>query len=72
VRSQATIQVPNHLTNHPSLLLESQKYLYPHSYSNHFIKQNYTQNPIPKFYVPTQEGKEEGLKKRLEKLWGEF
>lgn len=70
VRSQATIQVPDHLKNHPPI--GSQPYLYPHSYDNHFVKQNYTQAPIPQFYSPTQEGKEDGLKKRLEKLWGQF
>ncbi|MDD4974606.1 MAG: replication-associated recombination protein A [Bacteriovorax sp.] len=70
VRSQATIQVPDHLKNHPPM--GSQKYLYPHSYDNHFVKQNYTQNPIPNFYIPTLEGKEDGLRKRLEKLWGQI
>lgn len=72
VRSKATIEVPEHLKNHPSTLPGSQKYLYPHSYDHHFVKQNYTQNPIPTFYNPTQEGKEDGLKKRLEKLWGQI
>lgn len=71
VRSQATIQVPDHLKNHPPQEA-TQKYLYPHSYDNHFVKQNYTQHPIPKFYIPSKEGKEEGLKNRLEKLWGKF
>lgn len=70
VRSQATIEVPDHLKGHPPK--DAQKYLYPHSYENHFVKQNYTQSPIPNFYIPTQEGKEDGLKKRLEKLWGQF
>lgn len=73
VRSHATINVPDHLKNHPpASLIETKKYLYPHSYDNHFVKQKYTQDPIPTFYIPSQEGKEEGLKKRLEKLWGEF
>ena len=40
--------------------------------TNHFVKQLYTDGPIPPFYQPTQEGKEDGLKKRLEKLWGLF
>ncbi|MFA6236216.1 MAG: replication-associated recombination protein A [Bacteriovorax sp.] len=70
VRSQATIDVPDHLRNHPPI--GAQKYMYPHSYENHFVKQNYTQNPIPNFYVPGNEGKEDALKKRLEKLWGQF
>lgn len=72
VKSQATIHVPDHLKNNPPNFPGSQKYLYPHSYDNHFVKQNYTQHPIPNFYLPTHEGKEDGLKKRLEKLWGPF
>lgn len=73
VRAQATIHVPEHLKNHPSAALpEAQKYLYPHSFEHHFVKQSYTQGTIPTFYQPTQEGKEDGLKKRLEKLWGPF
>jgi putative ATPase len=70
VRSRDTIHVPDHLKNHPPL--GSEKYLYPHSYDHHFVKQNYTIDPIPYFYVPTEEGKEEGLKKRLINLWGHF
>ncbi len=68
VKSQATIHVPDHLKNYPPP--GAKKYLYPHSYENHFVKQNYTIDAIPKFYEPTSEGKEDGLKKRLEKLWG--
>ena len=70
VRGQATINVPDHLKNHPPI--NSKKYLYPHSYDQHFVKQNYTDQAIPKFYSPTNEGKEEALKKRLESLWGKF
>lgn len=70
VRARATIHVPDHLKNHPPA--NSQKYLYPHSFDNHFVKQNYTQDPIPTFYVPSQEGKEDGLRKRLVSLWGQF
>lgn len=70
VQSQATIAVPDHLKNNPPP--NAKKYLYPHSYEHHFVKQNYTNTPTPKFYDPSSEGKEEGLKKRLEKLWGPF
>lgn len=70
VRSKSTIHVPDHLKNHPPV--GSQKYLYPHAFENHFVKQNYTNEPLPNFYHPSDEGKEEGLKKRLEKLWGQF
>jgi putative ATPase len=69
VKSQATIHVPDHLKNFPPP--GSKKYLYPHAYDHHFVKQNYTVDPIPDFYEPTNEGKEDGLKKRLEKLWGQ-
>lgn len=70
VRSQATIAVPDHLKNHPPK--DAEKYLYPHSYDQHFVKQKYTIDPIPNFYRPSKEGKEDGLKNRLEKLWGHF
>jgi putative ATPase len=69
VRAQATIDTPDHLKNYPPP--GAKKYLYPHSYENHFVKQKYTNEDIPKFYEPTSEGKEDGLKKRLEKLWGQ-
>lgn len=70
VRSQATIHVPDHLKNHPPP--GTPKYLYPHSFDKHFVKQRYTIDPIPTFFRPSEEGKEDGLKKRLEKLWGPF
>lgn len=68
VKSNATIDTPDHLKNYPPP--GTKKYLYPHSYEGHFVKQNYTRDTIPKFYEPTSEGKEAGLKQRLEKLWG--
>lgn len=67
VKSQSTIHVPDHLKNYPPP--GTKKYLYPHSYEHHFVKQNYTIEDIPKFYEPTIEGREEGLKKRLDGLW---
>lgn len=69
VQAHATIDTPDHLKNYPPP--GAKKYLYPHSYESHFVKQKYTNDPIPKFYEPTSEGKEDGLKKRLEKLWGQ-
>jgi putative ATPase len=68
VKAQATIQVPDHLKNYPPP--GAKKYLYPHSFDHHFIQQNYTIDHTPQFYEPSSEGKEEGLKKRLELLWG--
>jgi putative ATPase len=72
VQSLPTLEVPNHLKNHPSPQQyghNSSEYLYPHDFKNHFVKQDYAKKPIPKFYSPSEEGKEEGIKKRLEKLW---
>ncbi len=66
VTSNDTINVPNHLKNFP--LPDSKKYLYPHDYENHFIKQEYSPMKTPIFYRPTQQGKEDGIKKRLDSL----
>ncbi len=66
VKEHPEIEVPDHLKNYPPP--NAEKYLYPHSYPGHFVKQNYTKNSIPHFYRPTSEGREEGLKKRLESL----
>lgn len=66
VRSQATIEVPRHLRN-----LDDQisNYKYPHSFDSHFVKQSYTPNQTPKFYRPTEQGREKNIKQRLNELW---
>ncbi|QDK40935.1 replication-associated recombination protein A [Bacteriovorax stolpii] len=66
VRSQGTIEVPNHLRNYPPP--NTKPYLYPHSYPGHWVKQDYSPMGTPKFYEPTTEGREDGIKKRLDSL----
>jgi putative ATPase len=67
VRDTATIDVPDHLKNYPPP--GTKPYLYPHNFEGHFVNQKYTTKPIPNFYRPTAQGKEEALSKRLEALW---
>lgn len=66
VRSQATIEVPRHLRNLDDQIAD---YKYPHSYEHHFIKQSYTPGNTPKFYRPTDMGREKNIKLRLDELW---
>lgn len=66
VKSTATIEVPNHLRNYPPP--NSKAYLYPHNFENHWVKQDYAPSGTPDFYRPTKEGREEGIKKRLDSL----
>ena len=67
VEDNVTIEVPNHLRNYPPP--HTKAYLYPHSHPDHFVEQDYAPKGTPVFYRPTMQGKEEGLKRRLEKLW---
>jgi len=67
VKGKSTTLVPDHLKNFPPK--GAPPYKYPHKYPGHFIKQAYTKDPIPKFYEPTELGREKALKERLEKLW---
>ncbi len=67
VQNQPTIEVPDHLKNFPPK--NAKKYLYPHSYKDHWISQNYTnEKSLPQFYRPTNQGIEEKIKNRLDSL----
>jgi putative ATPase len=66
VKSNSTIEVPNHLRNYPPP--GTKPYLYPHSYEGHWVKQDYSPMNTPVFYTPTNIGKEDGIKKRLDTL----
>lgn len=58
--------VPEHLRSN------SPNYLYPHDFSEHFVEQKYLPNGVEdEFYIPTEQGREKLIKKRLEKLWKE-
>lgn len=67
VAQNKTIEIPDHLKNYPPK--GAKPYLYPHSYPSHFVKQEYTKEEIPKFYNPTEIGREKILKERLNALW---
>lgn len=68
VKSQPTIEVPNHLKNYPPSF-EKTKYIYPHNLPGHFVHQKYNNERGIKFYRPSNQGKEDGLQKRLDSLW---
>lgn len=66
VRSRPTIEVPEHLKNYPAP--DAKKYLYPHDYPGNYVRQNYTNENLPRFYKPSVQGREKFLKERLESL----
>lgn len=57
--------VPSHLKNR-----DGTGYLYPHSYENHYVKQQYLPDTLydTKYYNPTQIGYEKKIYERLQKL----
>jgi putative ATPase len=67
--------VPLHLRNAPTKLMQAQGYhkgyRYPHSFENHFVKENYfpSDGPTPNLYQPTNLGREKFIRERLEQLW---
>ncbi len=67
--------IPLHLRNAPTGLMKSmgygKEYKYPHDYDNHFVDETYLPEKIKEriFYNPSDQGSEEAIKKRLEKLW---
>ncbi len=67
VQNRPTIEVPEHLKNHPHKD-HPVKYQYPHNFPDHYVKQAYTPKGTPEFYRPTSQGKEDGLSKRLQNL----
>ncbi len=69
VESNPNIQVPEHLKNYPNPR-HVEKYKYPHDFPNHFVAQKYTVDTIPPFYRPTEFGREQQLKDRLDFLHG--
>ncbi len=65
VKSLPTIDVPEHLKNHPK-----SDYKYPHNYPQGWVSQSYTCEEIPNFYRPKEIGSETKILKRLRALWG--
>lgn len=66
VSGQSTIEVPTHLKNFPPP--EAPPYQYPHNFPGNFVKQIYSPYNELNFYRPTSNGKEDGIKKRLDSL----
>ena len=77
VKSGLGVTVPLHLRNAPTNYMKSegygQNYKYPHSFNEHFVKENYFPDGVQpvSFYKPGEFGKEKEFKDRLEKFWRE-
>ena len=76
VKESGTPSVPLHLRNAPTDLMKDmdygKNYKYPHSQPDHFIDANYFTNGNQQtFYNPSNQGREDWIKKRLKTLWKE-
>ena len=72
VEQGRTLKVPEHLKNIKVKTAgggadKDQKYVYPHDYDGHFVEQEYVPTSA-KYYVPTKEGYEEVIVRRMESL----
>ncbi|MEW8053278.1 MAG: replication-associated recombination protein A [Candidatus Thiodiazotropha sp.] len=68
VRSNPTIEVPEHLKNYPAKS-HPVKYLYPHSFTDGWVGQEYSPSETPQFYKPKNIGVEKNIRNRLKNLW---
>ncbi|MBW7857233.1 MAG: replication-associated recombination protein A [Leptonema sp. (in: Bacteria)] len=63
------VKVPNHLKNVVIPGEEKGRYLYPHDFPDHFVKQDYLPKDInQQFYKPGNQGQESRISERLKKL----
>ena len=75
VAQTGDLQVPLHLRNAPTKLMEDQgyskDYKYAHDYDHNFIVEEYLPEEIAgaKFYSPGKNSREEEMRKRLNLLW---
>ena len=74
VKESGTPSVPLHLRNAPTDLMKDmdygKNYKYPHSQPDHFVETNYFPNGNQQtFYNPSNQGREDWIKKRLKTLW---
>ena len=75
VKQKPLYNVPLHLRNAPTNLMKSigygKEYKYPHDYENNFLPQNYFPQEMQntQYYFPTENGQENNLKERLQKIW---
>ncbi len=70
IKKGSSVEVPQHLRDAhyrgAERLERGKGYLYPHDYEGHYVKQDYM--PLRKsFYIPTSQGFERIIKKRLER-----
>lgn len=78
VKQEGDFPVPLHLRNAPTKLMDElgygKEYKYPHSYPNHFIKQEYLPNELygRKFYNPADNIKERELYNSIIKKWEQY
>ncbi|MEM9832049.1 MAG: replication-associated recombination protein A [Bacteroidota bacterium] len=76
-RKTGDLPVPLHLRNAPTKLMKSldygKNYQYAHDYDQNFVAQEFLPEPISRttFYQPGQNPRENELRKRLKKLWGD-
>lgn len=77
-RDRQVRPVPLHIRNAPTELMEKmgygKDYLYAHSYAGGFVRQQYLPDGLEDtlFYRPKVNRHEEGMRSRLEALWGDF
>ena len=76
VKESGTPSVPLHLRNAPTDLMKDmdygKNYKYPHSQPDNFVDANYFPNGNQQtFYNPSNQGREDWIKKRLKTLWKE-
>lgn len=75
IQDGLSLAVPLHLRNAPTKLMKAEgygiDYKYPHSYTEHFINENYFPVDVEQLllYKPTDMGKEKQIKDRLYQLW---
>ena len=68
--------VPLHLRNAVTELMSDhgygREYKYDHDFEGHFSGQDYLPSAVQdkRYYIPTEEGSESGIRERLENLWG--
>jgi putative ATPase len=72
IKKTLNLPVPLHLRNAPTPLMEKlgygKEYKYPHQFEGHFVAENYLPEQLKerKYYMPSEQGFETEIKKRVE------
>lgn len=72
IRKTLNLPVPMHIRNAPTPLMEKlgygKGYQYPHQFEGHYVAETYLPNQLKdrKYYMPTEQGFEAELKKRMQ------